>query len=252
MQKEKTLKEATIAAKKARNPKDITICDSTAQMLEKARRDGVEIAFDRTANMRACPIGEKSACCKHCAMGPCRLNAKYPYKQVGVCGANIDTIMSRNFARMVATGSACHNDHGMTMLDVFRDVVNGTIDDYEIKDTAKLEQVAGSIGIEVDGRSPKDIATDLYQELEKTYTQVDGEIPFAMRVPEKTLETWRKLDIVPRGAMREVMELMSRTHMGCDQHYENITKQCSRTALADGWGGSMVATEIGDILFGTP
>jgi len=52
--------------------------------------------------------------------------------------------------------------------------------------------------------------------------------------------------------MREIMELMHRTHMGVDQHYENITKQCSRTALADGWGGSMVATEISDILYGTP
>jgi carbon-monoxide dehydrogenase catalytic subunit len=52
--------------------------------------------------------------------------------------------------------------------------------------------------------------------------------------------------------MREIMEIMHRTHMGVDQHYVNITKQCSRTALADGWGGSMVATEISDILFGTP
>ena len=93
---------------------------------------------------------------------------------------------------------------------------------------------------------------DLYKELERTYTQVEGEIPFAKRVPEKTLETWRKLGIVPRGAMREIMELMHRTHMGVDQDYENITKQISRTALADGWGGSMVATEISDILFGTP
>ena len=48
------------------------------------------------------------------------------------------------------------------------------------------------------------------------------------------------------------MELMHRTHMGVDQDYENIIQQCSRTALADGWGGSMVATEISDILFGTP
>jgi carbon-monoxide dehydrogenase catalytic subunit len=52
--------------------------------------------------------------------------------------------------------------------------------------------------------------------------------------------------------MREIMGLMHRTHMGVDQHYENLTRQCSRTALADGWGGSMVATEISDILFGTP
>jgi len=232
--------------------KDITTCDATIQMLEKARRDGVETAFDRAASMKACPIGADSACCKHCAMGPCRLTAKTPYDKVGVCGASIDTIMSRNFARMVATGAAAHTDHGMAMLDVFREVVNGNIKDYMIKDPYKLEQVASSIGIEVEGRDIKDIAMDLYHELERTYTQVEGEIPFAKRVPEKTLETWRKHGIVPRGAMREIMELMHRSHMGVDQHYENITKQISRTALSDGWGGSMVATEISDILFGTP
>mgnify|MGYP001546480066 FL=1 len=232
--------------------KDVTICPSTAQMIEKAKRDGVETAFDRAANMKACPIGADSACCKHCSMGPCRLNAKTPYDKVGVCGATIDTIMARNFARMVASGGASHTDHGMSMLDLFREVVNGKILDYEIKDTQKLESVAQEIGIETEGRSVKEIATDLYEELERTYTQVEGEIPFAKRVPEKTLEVWRKQGIVPRGAMREIMELMHRTHMGVDQHYENITKQCSRTALADGWGGSMVATEISDILFGTP
>jgi carbon-monoxide dehydrogenase catalytic subunit len=153
---------------------------------------------------------------------------------------------------MVASGSAAHTDHGMSMLDLFREVVKGNITDYEIKDTDKLEEVASSIGIEVEGREINDIAMDLYEELERTYTQVEGEIPFAKRVPEKTLENWRKHGIVPRGAMREIMELMHRTHMGVDQDYENITKQINRTALSDGWGGSMVATEISDILFGTP
>jgi carbon-monoxide dehydrogenase catalytic subunit len=185
-------------------------------------------------------------------MGPCRLNAKDPYGRVGVCGATIDTIMARNFARMVASGAAAHTDHGMSMLDLFREVVHGKIKEYRIKDTRKLELVAREVGIETEGRSVEDIANDLYTELERTYTQVEGEIPFAKRVPKKTLETWRKLGIVPRGAMREIMELMHRTHIGVDQHYENITKQCSRTALSDGWGGSMVATEISDILFGTP
>jgi carbon-monoxide dehydrogenase catalytic subunit len=230
----------------------VTICDATAQMLHKARRDGVETAFDRAANMKACPIGAQSACCKHCCMGPCRLNAKDPYSKVGVCGATIDTIMARNFARMVAAGTSAHTDHGMGMLDLFRDVLNGKIKDYTIKNPLKLIEVAKSIDIETEDREIKDIAMELYHELERTYTQVDGEIPFAKRVPPKTLETWRKEGIVPRGAMREIMEMMHRTAMGVDQHYENITKQCSRTALADGWGGSMVATEISDILFGTP
>ena len=237
---------------KTLNIKETTICEATAQMLKKAERDGVETAFHRAASMKPCPIGAQSACCKHCSMGPCRLNAKDPYGKVGVCGATVDTIMARNFARMVATGAAAHTDHGMSMLDVFREVVNGNIKDYTIKDPIKLEEVAREIGIEVEGREVTDIAKDLYKELERTYIQVEGEIPFVKRVPEKTLETWRKHGVVPRGAMREIMELLHRTHMGVDQHYENITKQCTRTAIADGWGGSMVATEISDILFGTP
>ena len=237
---------------KTLNPKETTICETTAQMLKKAEKDGVETAFHRAASMKACPIGAQSACCKHCSMGPCRLNAKDPYGKVGVCGATIDTIMARNFARMVASGAAAHTDHGMSMLDVFREVVNGNIKDYAIKDPIKLKEVAEEIGIEVEDRDITDIAKDLYKELERTYVQVEGEIPFAKRVPEKTLETWRKHGVVPRGSMREIMELMHRTHMGVDQHYENITKQCTRTAIADGWGGSMVATEISDMLFGTP
>lgn len=234
------------------NIREATICETTAQMLEKAERDGVETSFHRAADMKPCPIGAQSACCKHCAMGPCRLNAKDPYAKTGVCGATIDTIESRNFARMVATGAAAHTDHGMAMLDLFREVVHGKITDYRIKDPIKLQEVAAEIGIEVEGRSIEDIALDFYAELERTYTQVEGEIPFMKRVPEKTLETWRKNGVVPRGAMREVMELLHRTHIGVDQDYENITKQISRCALADGWGGSMVSTEISDILFGTP
>lgn len=234
------------------NFRDMTTCESTIQMLQKAASEGVETAFQRAAEMKACPIGADSACCKHCFMGPCRLNSKDPYSRVGVCGATIDTIASRNFARMVAAGGAAHTDHGMTMLDLFRDVLNGKIKDYKITDEVKLRNVAESIGIETEGKDTKAIGEELYAELERTYTQVEGEIPFAKRVPPKTLELWRKHGLVPRGAMREIMELMHRSHMGVDQDYENIVKQCSRTALADGWGGSMVATEISDILFGTP
>jgi carbon-monoxide dehydrogenase catalytic subunit len=234
------------------NFRDMTTCEATVQMLQKAAADGVETAFSRAAEMKPCPIGADSACCKNCFMGPCRLNSKDPYAKVGVCGATIDTIAARNFARNVASGAAAHTDHGMGILDVFRGVVNGTIKEFKIKDEEKLRNVASSIGIEVEGRETMEIAKDLYTQLEGTYTQVEGEIPFAKRVPAKTLEMWRKLDIVPRGAMREIMEIMHRTHMGVDQDYENIVKQCSRTALSDGWGGSMVATELSDIMFGTP
>ena len=157
-------KKKAVSKKKEIVIKDVTTCEATAQMLAKARRDGIETAFDRALNMKACPIGADSACCKHCAMGPCRLNAKTPYDKVGVCGATIDTIMARNFARMVAAGGSAHTDHGMSMLDLFREVVNGNITDYEIKDTLKLEAVAESVGIDIQGKSVKEIAQELYKE----------------------------------------------------------------------------------------
>jgi carbon-monoxide dehydrogenase catalytic subunit len=37
-----------------------------------------------------------------------------------------------------------------------------------------------------------------------------------------------------------------------DQDYENILRHASRCALGDGWGGSMIGTELQDVMFGTP
>ncbi len=80
----------------------------------------------------------------------------------------------------------------------------------------------------------------------------EGEIYYAKRAPQARYELWKKLDIIPRGIDREIVEIMHRTHMGVDQDYENIIKQCSRAALADGWAGSMIATDLQDVMFGTP
>ena len=99
--------------------------------------------------MKPCPIGGDAACCKNCSMGPCRLSPKNPYEKVGVCGATYDTIAARNFARMVVAGAAAHTDHGMAMLDLFKEVVEGKITDYEIKDEAKLKYVCEEVGIEL-------------------------------------------------------------------------------------------------------
>ena len=232
--------------------KDRTTCEATRQMLEKARREGVILDLDRGYDMKPCPIGEVSACCKNCYMGPCRLNPKDPYKKVGVCGATIDTIEARNFGRNVAAGSASHNDHGRHILGLFKGIIEGKVKDFSIEDTIKLERVAQSVGIETAGKEVLEVARELHDELEKTFSNVNGEMPFTKRAPEALREQWRKDGIMPRGAMVEVMEMMSRTHIGCDQEYNNLTKQISRTALADGWGGSMVATELSDIMFGTP
>ena len=58
--------------------------------------------------------------------------------------------------------------------------------------------------------------------------------------------------MTPRGIDRENVEMLHRTHMGVDNDYVNILLHGLRTSLSDGWGGSMIATELSDILFGTP
>jgi carbon-monoxide dehydrogenase catalytic subunit len=63
---------------------------------------------------------------------------------------------------------------------------------------------------------------------------------------------WKKQGVLPRNIDREIVEIMHRTHIGVDQDYKNLMKQGTRAAIADGWGGSMLATELQDILFGTP
>ncbi len=57
---------------------------------------------------------------------------------------------------------------------------------------------------------------------------------------------------VPRGIDREVVDVLHRTHMGDDQDPDHILDAAIRCALSDGWAGSMLASDISDVLFGTP
>jgi len=242
-----------------------TVDPATEAMLEKAEKEQVSTIFDRADKMKPCNIGEQGTCCKICAQGPCRL--PLPKKgiegedtRVGLCGATPNTIAARNFARMVAAGSAAHSDHGRVVAEVFLAAARGESEDYGIKDPKKLKEVAKDFDIPVtvkEGdkevpRNIQEIAVELGEKALAQWGQQEGEIAFAKRAPKQRYELWKKLDIVPRGIDREIVEIMHRTHMGVDQDYENILKQASRAALADGWGGSMIATELQDIMFGSP
>jgi carbon-monoxide dehydrogenase catalytic subunit len=153
---------------------------------------------------------------------------------------------------MVAAGASAHSDHGREVAMLFLAVARGEAPGYEIKDEQKLRMVARDFEVEVDGRDKHQIALELGEKVLAEFGKQEGELQFIKRAPEKRQELWRKLGIVPRGVDREVVEMMHRTSIGVDQDYKHIILHASRTALADGWGGSMIATELQDILFGTP
>jgi carbon-monoxide dehydrogenase catalytic subunit len=237
-----------------------SIDQATLDMIAKAKEEKISTVFDRADKMKPCPIGADGSCCKNCAMGPCRVpqprgkeeTPEEKKARVGVCGATAETISARNFSRMIAAGSAAHSDHGRRVVEAFKLMAEGKSKDFEIKDEQKLLKLALDLGVKIGERSNKEIALDIAKICEGEFGKQEGELLFARLAPLKRQEIWRNLGVYPRGVDREVVELMHRTHMGVDQDYKNIMLQGTRAALADGWGGSMIATEVQDCMFGTP
>ncbi len=236
-------------AKKKRTPQEQSQDPAAQKMLIRAEELGIGTAFTRADEMAPCNIGGRGMCCKQCGMGPCRLTKD---GSVGVCGATIDTVQARNLVRAIAAGSAAHSDHGRDMAFTLKATANGEAEGYSIRDIAKLRQVAAYYGIEIEDRSPEEIANDLADLYIAQFGQQNGEIVTIRRAPEKRQKIWREQGVIPRGIDREVVEALHRTHIGDDQDYEHILHHAIRTGLVDGWGGSMIATDVSDILFGTP
>jgi carbon-monoxide dehydrogenase catalytic subunit len=177
---------------------------------------------------------------------------KNPDELKGICGAKPATIAARNIARFIAAGAAAHSDHGRDLAFTLLAAAKGEAKGYGIKDPGKLRAVCRVYGIKTEGRSDEDMAVELASLAIAQWSQQKGEIVCLRRAPKKRQELWRQLGIAPRGVDREIVETLHRTTMGTDQDPEHILSHALRTSLTDGWGGSMLATDIGDILFGTP
>jgi carbon-monoxide dehydrogenase catalytic subunit len=236
-------------AKKMRTPEEASIDPATQEMLARAEELGIETAFSRADKMLPCPIGAVGMCCKNCSMGPCRLTKD---GQVGVCGATLGTIQARNLLRAISVGASAHSDHGRDMAFTLKATANGEAEGYVIKDVAKLRTVARYYNIPVEDRSPNEVANDLADHYIAQFGQQTGQVAPVVRAPKKRQEIWKEQGVMPRGVDREVIEALHRTHIGDDQDPENILIQAIRTSLSDGWGGSLIATDVSDILFGTP
>jgi carbon-monoxide dehydrogenase catalytic subunit len=131
-------------------------------------------------------------------------------------------------------------------------VANDEAEGYVNRDVAKLRTIAQIYDIPIEGRTPKEIANDLADLYIAQFGQQRGEVVLVKRAPEKRQKLWQETGVIPRGIDREVVEALHRTHIGDDQDPEHILQHAVRTALGDGWGGSLLATDVSDILFGTP
>lgn len=238
-----------MARNKKRSPEESSIDPAAQELLKRAEELGLETAFSRADLMASCNIGGAGMCCKNCGMGPCRLTKD---GDVGICGATIDTIQARNLLRAISSGASAHSDHGRDMAFTLKAAANGEAEGYMIRDVAKLRTLAEEYDIPTEDRSPNEIANDLADLYIAQFGQQKGVLAPVLRAPETRQKVWEELGVLPRGVDREVVEALHRTHIGDDQDPHHILHHALRVSLSDGWGGSLIATDISDILFGTP
>ena len=223
---------------------------ASAEMLAKAAGDCVNTCFDRADTQKPhCKFGTEGICCRNCHMGPCRIT---PKASKGICGADADTIVARNFLREVAGGTSAHSDHGRHLVLKLKAVAEGKAEGYAIKDEKALLYNAKLYGIETEGRENNAIALELAELFLREFTSQEENLKTLELAPQKRRGLWEAKGIKPQGIDRMVVEALHRTSIGVDHDYKNLLMHAFRTSLANGWGGSRVASIASDILFGTP
>jgi anaerobic carbon-monoxide dehydrogenase catalytic subunit len=220
-------------------------------------KQGLSSPFARLcAQEPQCWVGEEGVCCRMCYMGPCRiLGVRAPGKaNVGVCGATADTIVARNLLRETIGGASSHTEHAFEMAEALLNIAEGKLGAYAIKDVGKLMAVAKNLGVPTERRSKEAIAKDVATIALRDISKSDAEPMRFLKAyaPKSSYEAWQKLGIIPSGAMLPIVNGIHRTSMGNDADPVNILLDDLKLGLVDGYGGLTIATELSDIIFGTP
>jgi anaerobic carbon-monoxide dehydrogenase catalytic subunit len=239
-----------MADDRERRPEDIATDAASIAMLHKADADGVTSdAFSRADEQGApCVFGSEGTCCRICHMGPCKISDYVP----GVCGATLDTVVARNLLREVAAGAAAHSDHGRHLVLLLKKAAKGETEDYQIRDEPKLRATARAWGIEEEGIDKLEVASNLADLFLAEFGLQEGKLKTLSLAPKPRQGVWDRLSVAPAGVDSTIVQALHRTHIGVDHDYKNILRGALKASLADGWGGSMMATAVSDILFGTP
>lgn len=231
-----------------------SIDPAALDLLKKAAVDGIETVWDRyEAQQPQCGFGSLGMCCRHCIQGPCRIDPFGQGPAKGICGATADVIVARNLLRQVAAGAAAHVDHAYDAVEALEFAAQGKID-YPITDEHKLRAIAAGLGLDSTKQDLKALALDVVQ---VAYDDMGNHSQKPMEwltahAPKQRIAVWERLGILPRNPDREIREALHQTTMGMDADPVNLVLATAKQGLVDGYAGLKLATDMQDILFGTP
>ncbi len=229
--------------------------ESSAELLQKAWKEGISTEYDRLeAQSVQCGFGLLGLCCRNCYMGPCRIDPFGEGPSAGVCGATADTIVARNLVREEAGGAASHTEHAYEVAHVLLEVAHGKVKGYRITDKEKLYRLAERLGIDVEDKSPEKVAALVAEKALEDFTRT-GREPMnwlKAKTPRTVYKVWEKLGLLTSNAFHEITNAMHRTTMGNDADPVNLLLAALRLGIVDGYAGLHLATDLQDVLFGTP
>ncbi|KLU63554.1 carbon monoxide dehydrogenase 1 [Peptococcaceae bacterium CEB3] len=231
-----------------------SIDPAALDLLKKAAKDGIETVWDRyEAQQPQCGFGSLGICCRHCIQGPCRIDPFGQGPTRGICGATVDVIVARNLLRQVAAGAAAHVDHAYDAVEALELAAQGKIN-YPIKDKNKLRTIAAGLGLDATDQDVNALALEVvkvaYADM-ANHSQTPIQWLMA-HAPKERIAVWKDLGILPRNPDREIREALHQTTMGMDADPVNLVLATAKQGLVDGYAGLKLATDMQDILFGSP
>ena len=224
-----------------------TCASADKPMEEYIRSLPMETAHHRVATQETkCGFGLQGVCCRLCANGPCRITPDAPR---GICGANADTIVARNFLRAVAAGSGCYIH---VVENTARQLKNTGLHKDKIRSEKALNRLAELFG--VTGTDKYDLCvkvadavlSDLYRPEYEPMELVE-KLAYAPRVKK-----WKELGIMPGGAKGEVFNNVVKTSTNLSSDPVEMLVSCLRLGISTGVYGLQLTNLLNDVVLGDP
>ncbi len=223
-------------------------CSSADKPMEEFIRSlPMETSHHRVEDQSVkCGFGLLGVCCRLCSNGPCRITPEAPK---GICGANADVIVARNFLRAVASGSGCYIH---VVENTALNLKNTALSKGKIKGEKALDTLCGIFGIEKLDKYEKALAVaqavldDLYRpEYEKM--QLTEKMAYGPRV-----EKWKELNILPGGANAEIVKGVVKCSTNLSSDPVDMLLTCLKLGISTGIYGLTLTNLLNDVMLGEP
>jgi carbon-monoxide dehydrogenase catalytic subunit len=221
---------------------------ATTEMRKRAKELGIRTVWQRyNENHARSKDAPFQATCTTCQQGPC-----VDVRRTGVCGMSRDVIIAKNLVSETTIGAAAHVGHARRVAAIMKGVGNGSIKGYSIKDTERLNEVYGGLGLN-GASSDNEKLVRIAETIQDDISKLDGTPKMLQfRSLEDRRKLWEEKGILINGGCTEIMEAMNRIAMGMDHDMENLLLGACRLGLVDAYCGMHPATLIQDILLGVP